>query len=281
MSRPPEPDPDVIEVSRWSTSSSEEEEGEDGEGEGHRAGSCGSQSSQDKNFEEKESHDNSKKDDYGQNEKEVIYELDEDAMAQLPTHLQTNMREIQQERMNRVQRENSNVQIRTFGEQKEDRADKWFKNVLSRFPRRPSTSFHAKRDNIRRLKKPCLADMEPHERARLANELPLLPLTNLDWMEKHDCEAATLGSAHGRRVQKATSIKDRIYSRINDPRRSEPVLAHFKNIESQVHVGIPQKYANSHEDEQISAKVPEEEKQSLRGRVKKSMHKMSMAFKKG
>lgn len=291
MSRPPEPDPDVIEVSRWSSSSSSSSEEEEEEnGEGHEVGSRGSKTSQDKNV---PAHDKNaaKRDDHPQNEQEVIYELDEDAMSQLPDHLQTNMREIQQERMERIHRENSNVQIRKVSSQQEARANNWFKNMLSRFPSMPNVGFHANRDNVRRKNSPSLDDLEAHERARLALDSPL-PLTkdNLEYLT--ECTGGEtnvmLAAATRRRVEKKASIKDRIYSRLSGKRRreEEAALRHLKNIESQVHVGIPQCYRDLVEEEeekdrQASARALEEGKPSLRGRVKKSMQKMSMAFKKG
>ncbi|EYE94288.1 uncharacterized protein EURHEDRAFT_413510 [Aspergillus ruber CBS 135680] len=289
MSRPPEPGPDVIEVSRWSTSSSEEEEDENVEG--HGVGSHGSKTSQNKNA---YAHDKNatKRDDHPQNEQEVIYELDEDAMSQLPDHLQTNMREIQQERMERIHRENSHVQIRKVSTQKEARGDNWFKNMLYRFPSMPNVGFHANRDNVRRKNSPGLDDLEAHERARLAPDSPL-PLTkdNLEYLTEctgGETNVMLAAATRRRRVEKKVSIKDRIYSRLSGKRRreEEAALRHLKNIESQVHVGIPQCYKNLVEEEeekdrQASARALGEGKPSLRGRVKKSMQKMSMAFKKG
>lgn len=286
MSRPPEPDPDVIEISRWSTSSSEEEEKENGEG--HEADSCGSKTSQDKN---RAAHDKNfgKKDDHPQNEEEVIYELDEDAMSQLPDHLQANMREIQQERMERIHRENSNVQIRKVSDQKEAHANSWFKNMLSRFPSLPNMGFHANRDAVRRKHSPSLNDLKARERARLGPESPL-PLTkdNLDYLT--ECTGGEtnvmLAAATRRRVEKKASMKDRIYSCLSGKRRreEEAALRHLKNIESQVHVGIPQCYRDLVEEEEkenrrVAGQVPKERRPLLHGRVKKSMQKMSMAFK--
>ncbi|KAL1969610.1 hypothetical protein VTN77DRAFT_8163 [Rasamsonia byssochlamydoides] len=46
-------------------------------------------------------------------EEEVIFALDESAMAELPLHLQNIMREIQYERFHRLSRENPNLKIRT------------------------------------------------------------------------------------------------------------------------------------------------------------------------
>jgi hypothetical protein len=212
-------------------------------------------------------------------------------MSQLPDHLQTNMREIQQERIERIHRENSNVQIRKVSSQKEARADNWFKSILSHFPSMPNVGFHANRDNVRRKNSPGLDDLEAHERAHLASDSPL-PLTkdNLEYLT--ECTGGEtnvmLAAATRRRVEKKPSIKDRIYSRLSGKRRreEEAALRHLKNIESQVHVGIPQCYKNLVEEEeekdrQVSARVLEEGKSSLRGRVKKNMQKMSMAFKKG
>lgn len=45
-------------------------------------------------------------------EEEVIFELDEKAMAELPPHLQKNMRDIQQERFRRLSRENPDIEVR-------------------------------------------------------------------------------------------------------------------------------------------------------------------------
>ena len=46
-----------------------------------------------------------------EDEDEVLYELDDFAMAQLPRHLQENMREIQMERFSRLSAQNANLEI--------------------------------------------------------------------------------------------------------------------------------------------------------------------------
>ncbi|KAJ9310934.1 hypothetical protein DTO271D3_8786 [Paecilomyces variotii] len=46
-----------------------------------------------------------------EDEDEVLYELDDFAMAQLPRHLQENMREIQMERFSRLSAQNPNLEI--------------------------------------------------------------------------------------------------------------------------------------------------------------------------
>ena len=76
-------------------------------------------------------------------EEEVIFELNEDAMAQLPAHLQLNMRNIQRERMERVERENAQVPVRRYRAQREReeeekrRADEWFRGLVGRLPPPP------------------------------------------------------------------------------------------------------------------------------------------------
>lgn len=45
-------------------------------------------------------------------EKEVIFELDEEAMAELPPHLQKHMRDIQRERFKRLSKENPDLKVR-------------------------------------------------------------------------------------------------------------------------------------------------------------------------
>lgn len=76
-------------------------------------------------------------------EEEVIFELNEDAMAQLSAHLQLNMRNIQRERMERVERENAQVPVRRYRAQREReeeekrRADEWFRGLVGRLPPPP------------------------------------------------------------------------------------------------------------------------------------------------
>lgn len=78
-----------------------------------------------------------------EDEEEVIFELNEEAMAQLPAHLQHNMRNIQRERMERVQRENAQVPVRRYRAQREReeeekrRADEWFRGLIARLPPPP------------------------------------------------------------------------------------------------------------------------------------------------
>ena len=77
-------------------------------------------------------------------EEEVIFELNEEAMAQLPAHLQYNMRNIQWERLERVERENAQVPVRRYRAQREReeeeekrRADEWFRGLIGRLPPAP------------------------------------------------------------------------------------------------------------------------------------------------
>ena len=64
-------------------------------------------------------------------------------MAQLPAHLQHNMRNIQRERLERVERENAQVPVRRYGAQREReeeekrRADEWFRGLIGRLPPPP------------------------------------------------------------------------------------------------------------------------------------------------
>lgn len=64
-------------------------------------------------------------------------------MAQLPAHLQHNMRNIQRERMERVERENAQVPVRRYRAQREReeeekrRADEWFRGLIGRLPPPP------------------------------------------------------------------------------------------------------------------------------------------------
>ncbi|KAB8078944.1 hypothetical protein BDV29DRAFT_152326 [Aspergillus leporis] len=58
-------------------------------------------------------HHNSQEDGYStEDEEDVLYDLDEIAMAQLPLHLQNNMREVHLERTRRLQRENNSTTFR-------------------------------------------------------------------------------------------------------------------------------------------------------------------------
>lgn len=64
-------------------------------------------------------------------------------MAQLSAHLQLNMRNIQRERMERVERENAQVPVRRYRAQREReeeekrRADEWFRGLVGRLPPPP------------------------------------------------------------------------------------------------------------------------------------------------
>lgn len=62
---------------------------------------------------ESESEETDTSDDCEEDEEEVIFALDESAMAELPLRLQNIMREIQAERFIRLTRENPNIKIRT------------------------------------------------------------------------------------------------------------------------------------------------------------------------
>ncbi|KAL2793614.1 hypothetical protein BJX66DRAFT_338652 [Aspergillus keveii] len=74
-------------------------------------------------------------------EEEVIFELDEAALSKLPTHLQNNMREIQAERMHRLQKahkENPNHRVRVRRHrdsndyEREVYAEQWYQNMLGK-----------------------------------------------------------------------------------------------------------------------------------------------------
>ncbi|KAL2854973.1 hypothetical protein BJY01DRAFT_204704 [Aspergillus pseudoustus] len=70
---------------------------------------------------------------------EVIFELDEAALSKLPLHLQNNMREIQAERVHRLQKEhkqNLHRRVRKYGDSNgsvsEIYAEKWYQNMLAK-----------------------------------------------------------------------------------------------------------------------------------------------------
>ncbi|OJK04998.1 hypothetical protein ASPACDRAFT_56401 [Aspergillus aculeatus ATCC 16872] len=72
-------------------------------------------------------------------EDEVLYDLDEAALAQLPVHLQDTMRELQLERVHRFQQQQQQQQQSAHNELQlcrpvyhSDYAETWFKNMMAR-----------------------------------------------------------------------------------------------------------------------------------------------------
>ncbi|GIK01726.1 hypothetical protein Aspvir_005764 [Aspergillus viridinutans] len=75
-----------------------------------------------------------------EDEEEVVYDLDEHAMACLPHHLQQIMRELHMERLERLQRENPHFKFRSPVAYNRNRhASAWLDSVVSQFVERRST----------------------------------------------------------------------------------------------------------------------------------------------
>jgi hypothetical protein len=75
-----------------------------------------------------------------EDEEEVVYDLDEHAMACLPHHLQQVMRELHMERLERLQRENPYFKFRSPVPCNRDRhASAWLDSVVSQLVERQST----------------------------------------------------------------------------------------------------------------------------------------------
>ncbi|GFF41433.1 hypothetical protein IFM51744_04807 [Aspergillus udagawae] len=75
-----------------------------------------------------------------EDEEEVVFDLDEHAMACLPHHLQQIMRELHMERLERLQRENPHFKFRSPVAYNRNRhASAWLDSVVSQFVERRST----------------------------------------------------------------------------------------------------------------------------------------------
>ena len=175
-------------------------------------------------------------------DQEVIYDLDERAMSKLPDHLQDNMREMQQERVERLQRENKNVPIRRHSA---FNREGWFRNlILQRPPPKSSRSSTV-----------CSSDShdtdytptrtERQEQGQEEEDPDIIrPVRPGDVHEAYYEDTTgeyhgntpgwykRVGHGRGRRVHRATSTKDTFGygssggSHLNEgPRRSEPCLA--------------------------------------------------------
>lgn len=175
-------------------------------------------------------------------DQEVIYDLDERAMSKLPDHLQDNMREMQQERVERLQRENKNVPIRRHSA---FNREGWFRNlILQRSPPKSSRSSTV-----------CSSDShdtdytptrtERQEQGQEEEDPDIIrPVCPGDVHEAYYEDTTgeyhgntpgwykRVGHDRGRRVHRATSTKDTFGygssggSHLNEgPRRSEPCLA--------------------------------------------------------
>ncbi|EAW09860.1 uncharacterized protein ACLA_040760 [Aspergillus clavatus NRRL 1] len=86
-----------------------------------------------------------------EDEEEVVYELDERAMACLPERLREIMREIHRERLERVQRENPDFEYRRASSRQNDHAERWLENVVVRLMESqsaPRPVFHTMADAL-------------------------------------------------------------------------------------------------------------------------------------
>ncbi|RHZ62976.1 uncharacterized protein CDV56_108980 [Aspergillus thermomutatus] len=74
-----------------------------------------------------------------EDEEEVVYDLDEHAMACLPHHLQQVMRELHMERLERLQHENPHFKFRSpVAYHRNNHADAWLESVVSQLVERQS-----------------------------------------------------------------------------------------------------------------------------------------------
>lgn len=184
-------------------------------------------------------------------DQEVVYDLDERAMCKLPNHLQHNMREMQQERVERLQRENKSVPIRRYSD---FRREKWFKTLVQRLPATSSRSSAmystASHDtNYTQTRPYHSGDQEQEQEQEQQEEQEedpdiIRPVCPGDVHEAYYEDTTgeyhgnipgwyrRVGHARGRRVHRATSTKDTFGygssggSHLNEgPRRSEPCLS--------------------------------------------------------
>lgn len=241
--------------------------------------------------------------------KEVIFDLDPTAMSQLPSHLQHNMREIQRERLARVQRDpHVHIPIRKQQQQQQrnaaaeskeeqDQADKWFRDLLAKFPGAVGMRMKARRRRkcirARGISSPRPVDLDVLRRAYEGGD------QSKEFMEPRHIEDGyprgdkgvgvehekNVDSGHGfihdhayaqgHRVHRTASNTDRIYDHSDEvPRRSEPLLS---KLDSQYFVGQSVFYEGDPQQGEQDPVKPS----SLRRHVHKSMHKLSKAFKKG
>ena len=243
-------------------------------------------------------------------DQEVIYDLDERAMSKLPDHLQDNMREMQQERVERLQRENKNVPLRRYSELRRER---WFKTLVQRLPpasARSSTVYSTEsHDTSYTQTRPSRSGGQEQDEQEEGEEeedpdiiRPVCPGdiheayyedTTGEYHGNAPGRYRRVGHARGRRVHRATSTKDTFGygssrgSHLNEgPRRSEPCLSlPYETVLNDGQEQVP------HEQRQVAAEevLPRiQKKRSLffrppgvRARVKKSIYKLSKAFKKG
>ncbi|KAA8646409.1 hypothetical protein EYZ11_011141 [Aspergillus tanneri] len=97
-------------------------------------------------------------DDYStEDEEEVLFDLDETAMAELPHHLQNNMREIQLERACRLQKDSSSDHIVMRKPSQDSHADRWLKNMVARMSANLEMDYFAR--DLREMMHPVSQDV--------------------------------------------------------------------------------------------------------------------------
>lgn len=248
-------------------------------------------------------------------EEEVIYDLDERAMSELPDHLQHNMRKVQRERFERLRRDNISIPVRKHSDYRVTcGGERWFKSLIQRFPTTSSKStLRSSRGTNYTQTRTC--HFEDQEEPNI-----IRPVRTGDIHEEYyedktgDCcsnypgSYKRVGRARGRRRHRAASIKDAPgYSSgggghlDEGPRRSEPCLSlpYIKSMTQGSTAGYTKIYTGdqqqqktreaqnqeqgqaAHEASQIQKKRSFLHPGGLRARVKKSIYKLSMVFQKG
>lgn len=247
-------------------------------------------------------------------EEEVIYDLDERAMSKLPDNLQHNMREIQRERFERLQRDNNNVPIRKQSDYRATRSgERWFKNLVQQFPTTSSRStLRLSRDTDYTQTGTCRSeDQEDPDIIRPVRAGDVHEEYYEDTTGEHHGNYPgrykRVGSTRGRRRHRAASIKDTTGYNSGGgghldegPRRSEPCLPlpYLKNLEQSSTADYTKTDTGEQQQKQIREAQNQEQGQGadeetpqiqkkrsflrpsgMRARLKKSMHMLSMAFK--
>lgn len=247
-------------------------------------------------------------------EEEVIYDLDERAMSELPDNLQHNMREIQRERFERLQHDSANVPIRKQSDYRTTRSgERWFKNLVQRFPTTSLRStLRSSRDTDYTQTGTCRSkDEEDPDIIRPVRAGDVHEEYYEDTTDEHHGNYPgrykRVGSTRGRRRHRAASIKDTTgynsggSSHLDEgPRRSEPCLSlsYLKNLEQRSTADYAKTYTGEQQQQIREAQhqeqgqgadeeVPQIQKKrsflrpsGMRARLKKSMHMLSMAFKR-
>lgn len=250
-------------------------------------------------------------------EEEVIYDLDERAMSELPDHLQHNMREVQRERFERLRRDNISIPVRKHSDYRVTcGGERWCKSLIQRFPTTSSRSaLRSSRDTNYTQTRTCHSeDQEEPDIIRPVRTGDIHEEYYEDktgeYCSNYPGSYKRVGRARGRRRHRAASIKDAPgYSSgggghlDEGPRRSEPCLSlpYIKSMTQSSTAGYTKIYTGDQQQQQQKTREAQNQEQGqaaheasqiqkkrsflhpggLRARVKKSIYKLSMVFKKG